>query len=76
MADKLHLRYNDQQAEQKLSKRSIDGIHGHCGGIDGVHGLQLENGKSVKKLASFAMIMGIIKSGKVRYAGVWRKSSR
>ena len=53
MADELHLRYNDQQAKQKLSKRGIDGIHGHRGGINGVHGLQFENGKSVKKLGSF-----------------------
>ena len=27
MADELQLRYNDRQAEQKLSKRGIDGIH-------------------------------------------------
>ena len=43
MADELHLKNNDQQAT--CQKRVIDGTHGHCGGIDGVHAPQLEHGK-------------------------------
>ena len=63
MADELHLRYNDQQAEQKLSKSGIDGKHGHCGGIDGVHAPSWKTESRLKSLDRFAMVMGIFKSG-------------
>ena len=64
MADELRLRYNDQQAEQKVSKSGIDGKHGHCGGIDGVHGPSWKTENRLRSLDRFAMIMGILKSGK------------
>ena len=53
MADELHLRYNDRQAEQKLSKR----------GYRWCTCPQLETENRVKGLDRFAMVMGIFKSG-------------
>ena len=76
MADGLHLRYNDQQAEQKLSNSGIDGKHGHCGGIDGVHGPSWEMENRLKSLDRLVTIMGILKSGEFRCARVWRRRSR